>query len=87
MLADDLEFPFIELSREVEKFAGCGGQQGRDGGFEAHPRGPRRVLFHGRLPGKHQRATAAGNLPDIARHGTGRAPGRGVSEIRAEIAL
>ncbi len=23
MLADDLEFPFVELSREIEKFAGC----------------------------------------------------------------
>jgi XRE family transcriptional regulator, aerobic/anaerobic benzoate catabolism transcriptional regulator len=24
MLADDLGFPFVELSREIEKFAGCG---------------------------------------------------------------
>ena len=24
MLADDLEYPFVELSREIEKFAGCG---------------------------------------------------------------
>ena len=23
MLADDLDFPFVELSREIEKFAGC----------------------------------------------------------------
>ena len=23
MLAEDLEFPFVELSREIEKFAGC----------------------------------------------------------------
>jgi XRE family transcriptional regulator, aerobic/anaerobic benzoate catabolism transcriptional regulator len=23
MLADDLEYPFVELSREIEKFAGC----------------------------------------------------------------
>jgi XRE family aerobic/anaerobic benzoate catabolism transcriptional regulator len=23
MLADDLGFPFVELSREIEKFAGC----------------------------------------------------------------
>lgn len=45
MLADDLEFPFVELSREIEKFAGCTIREIHDlYGTNAYRRYERRAL-------------------------------------------
>jgi len=45
MLADDLELPFIELSREIEKFAGCSVREIHDlYGTNAYRRYERRAL-------------------------------------------
>ena len=45
MLADDLEMPFVELSREIEKFAGCSVREIHDlYGTNAYRRYERRAL-------------------------------------------
>ncbi|MBK6865750.1 MAG: helix-turn-helix transcriptional regulator [Ideonella sp.] len=45
MLADDLNFPFVELSREIEKFAGCSVREIQDlYGTNAYRRYERRAL-------------------------------------------
>src|SRR6185437_14583564 len=45
MLADDLDVPFIELSREIEKFAGCSVREIHDlYGTNAYRRYERRAL-------------------------------------------
>ena len=45
MLADDLGFPFVELSREIEKFAGCSIREIHDlYGTNAYRRYERRAL-------------------------------------------
>jgi XRE family aerobic/anaerobic benzoate catabolism transcriptional regulator len=68
MLADDLEMPFIELSREIEKFAGCSVREIHDlYGTNAYRRYERRALEEAvQIYGEVVIATPGGIVSDPA---------------------
>jgi len=68
MLADDLELPFIELSREIEKFAGCSVREIHDlYGTNAYRRYERRALEEAvQIYGEVVIATPGGIVSDPA---------------------
>jgi len=68
MLADDLEVPFVELSREIEKFAGCSVREIHDlYGTNAYRRYERRALEEAvQIYGEVVIATPGGIVSDPA---------------------